>query len=127
MFSTSTLEHHSLKHLKDNLPIHPDDPKFSQQFACAPKDDAIPSTSKPKQNLPHEELIHKQAEAAKQFLKKEQDLKGGQTSFPCPSAESFGLHFLDAGAPKHGIKQGPVKSSKMLKEDKEVKTKNDDK
>ena len=70
-YSASTWEHHSLKHLKENIPIHPDDPEFSKQFACAPGDDAIPSTSTPRQNLPHKEVIRKQAEAAKQFFKGE--------------------------------------------------------
>ena len=44
--SASPQEHHSLKHHKENLPIHPDDPDFSQQFACVPGDDAVPCTSK---------------------------------------------------------------------------------
>ena len=56
-YSASALEHHSLKHLKENLPIHPDDPNFFQQFACAPGDDSIPHTSK--QNLPCDEVIRK--------------------------------------------------------------------
>ena len=69
-YSASAWEHHSLKHLKENLHIHPDDPKFSQQFACAPEVDAIPSTSIPRQNLPHKEVIRKWAEASKQFFKR---------------------------------------------------------
>ena len=73
-YSASILEHHSLKHLKEDLPIHPDDPDFSQQFACVPGDDAVLSTSKPKQNLPHKEVIRKWAEAAKQFFTEEQTL-----------------------------------------------------
>ena len=72
-YSAYAWEHHSLKHLKENLPIHPDDPTFSQQLACVPGDDAIPHTSK--QNLPHEEVIRKWAEAAKQFLKKSKTWK----------------------------------------------------
>ena len=47
-YSASAWKHHSLKHLKENLPIHPDDPEFSQQFTCTPGDDAIPSIFKPK-------------------------------------------------------------------------------
>ena len=66
-YSASAWKHHSLKHLNENLPIHPDDPNFSQQFACIPGDDAVPSTSKPKQNLPHKDMIRKWAETAKQF------------------------------------------------------------
>ena len=50
--SASTWEHHSLKHLQENLPIHPGDANFSQQFAHGPGDDAVPHTSK--QNFPHE-------------------------------------------------------------------------
>ena len=90
-------------------------PKFAQQFACVPGDDANPSTSKPKQNLPHKEVIRKQAETTKQFLKEEQDLESSQTSFPCPKTEGLKLSSLETPAPKHGIKQGPIKSSKMLK------------
>ena len=51
-YSASAWEHHSLKHLKDNLPIHPNDPAFSQQFIGASSDDVVPSTSR--QSLPHE-------------------------------------------------------------------------
>ena len=65
------------KHLKENLPIHSDDPAFSQQFSGVPGDDAVPCTSK--QNLPHEEEIRKQAEAAKQFFEEEQDLEVSHT------------------------------------------------
>ena len=74
-YSASAWKHHSLKHLKENLPIHPDDPDFFQQFACVPGDDTMPSTSKPKQNLPHEEGIRKWAEAAKQFFKENKTWK----------------------------------------------------
>ena len=125
-YSASTWEHHTLKHLKENLPIHPNDPEFSQQFACVPGNEATPSTSKPKLNLPHTGVIFKPAEATKQFLEEEEDLAGGQTSFPCPSAEGFGLSSHEAAAPKHHIKQGPVKSSKKCKEAKEVKTKDEE-
>ena len=88
-YSASAWEHHSLKHLKENLPIHPDDPDFSQQFACVRGDDAVPSTSK--QNLSHKEEIRKWEKAAKQFFKEEQDLEGSQTSLPCSKTE--GLKF----------------------------------
>ena len=74
--------------MKENLPIHPDDPNFSQQFAHVPGDDDIPSTSKPKQNLPHEEVIRKEAEASEQFFK-EQNLESSQTSLPCPKTEGL--------------------------------------
>ena len=84
-----TWEHHSLKHLKENLPIHPDDPTFSQQFPGIPNDDAVPCTSK--QNFSHKEEIRKWAEAAKQFFEEEQDLKVSHTSLPCSKTE--GLKF----------------------------------
>ena len=70
-YSASAWEHHSLKHLKDNLSLFPDDPTFSQQFMGASSDDIVPCTSK--QNLPHEEEVRKQAEDAKQFFGEEQD------------------------------------------------------
>ena len=44
-YSASTWEHHTSTNSKENLPIHPDDPAFSQQFACVLGDEAIPSTS----------------------------------------------------------------------------------
>ena len=118
-YSASAWEHHSLKHLKEELSIHPDDLNFSQQFACVPGDDVVSSTSKPKQNLPHKEVIRKQTEAAKQFFKEEQDLESSQTSLPCPKSEGLQLSSLEIPAPKHHIKQRPIKSSKKLK----VKTK----
>ena len=58
-YSASTWEHHTLTHSKENLPIHPDDPAFSQQFACVPGDEATPSTSGSVPNLPHAAVIHK--------------------------------------------------------------------
>ena len=71
-YSTTAWEHHSLKHLKDNLPIYPNDPAFFQQVMGVPSDDVIPCTSK--QSLPCEEEVRKWAEAAKQFFEEEQDL-----------------------------------------------------
>ena len=94
-YSASTWEHHSLKHLKENLSIHPDDPSFTQQFSCVPGYDAVPFTSKP--NFPQEEEIRKWAEAAKQFFKEEKDLEGSQTSLPCSNTE--GLMFPSDSGP----------------------------
>ena len=62
-YSASAWEHHSMKHLKDNLPVFPDNPAFPQQFRSACNDDAVPST--PRQSLPHGEEVGKWAEAAK--------------------------------------------------------------
>ena len=56
-YSTSALEHHTMKHLEDNLPIFPDDPAFTQKFIPHSIGDAVPSTSK--QVLPHEEEVRK--------------------------------------------------------------------
>ena len=58
-YSASTWEHHTSTHTKENLPIHPDDPAFSQQFAGSPRDGAIPSTSGCIPYLPHATVIHK--------------------------------------------------------------------
>ena len=58
-YSASTWEHHTLKHVKEKLPIYPDDPAFSQHFACVSGDEVIPSTSKVTLNFPHAEEIHK--------------------------------------------------------------------
>ena len=125
-YSASTWEHHTLKHLKENLPIHPNDPAFSQQFAYVSGDEATPSTSKPQLNLPHGDVIHKQAEAAKQFLEEEGDPEGGQHIFHCPSTGYLKLSFHEVATPKHHVKQGPVKSSKKFKETKAVKSKDKD-
>ena len=124
-YSASTWEHHTLTHIKKNLPIHPDDPEFSQQLAHVPGDEATPSTSKPNLNFSHTEVICKQTEAAKHSLEEEGDLEGGQTSYPCPSVESFRLSSHEATAPKWHTKQGPVKSSKKFKEAHGVKTKDE--
>ena len=42
-YSTSAWEHPTHKHMQDNLPIHPDDPAFSEQFGEV---DTLPFTSK---------------------------------------------------------------------------------
>ena len=108
------LEHHSLKHLKENLPIHPDDPTFSQQFSGVPGDDAIPCTSK--QNFPHEGRNQKMGRSCQTiFFEEEQDLEVSQTSLPCSKTEGLKLSSLETPALKCHIKQGPVKSSKKLK------------
>ena len=73
--------------------------------------------------MPHEEEVRKWAEAAKQFFEEEQDLEVSQTSLPCSTTEGLKLSSLDTPALKHHVKQGPVKSSKMLKN----KPKDDDK
>ena len=46
-------------HTTENLPIHPDDSAFSQQFAGSPRDGAIPSTSRSVLDLPDATVIHK--------------------------------------------------------------------
>ena len=57
-YSASTWGHHTLKHVKENLPIHADDPAFLQ-FAMVSGDEATPSTSKSTLDLPHAEVICK--------------------------------------------------------------------
>ena len=42
-YSASAWEHHTQRHIQDNLSIHPDDPTFYQQFSEAA---TLPSTSK---------------------------------------------------------------------------------
>ena len=74
--------------------------------------------------VPHEEMIRKWEEAAKQFFKEEQDLEGSQTPLPCSTkTEHPKLSSLEIPTFKCRAKQGPVKSSKKLK----LKTKDDDK
>ena len=58
-YSASAWDHHTSTHSKENLPIHPDDPAFSQQFACGSGDEATPSTSGFVPNLPHATVIHR--------------------------------------------------------------------
>ena len=78
-YSASTWEHHTSPHSKENLPIHPDDLAFSQQFACRSGDGATPSTSGFASNLPHATVIHRWAETAKLFLEERSD----QSTFHC--------------------------------------------
>ena len=111
-YSASDWEHQTLKHIKENLPIYLDDPAFFQQFA---EDEAIPPTSKFTPELPHAKVIHKRAEAAKQFLEEE----SSQSTFHCPSTDDPDPSHPKA--PKCHIKQGPVKSSKKLKKATKVK------
>ena len=118
-YGASAWEHHTLKHVKENLPTYPDDLAFSQQFAYVSRDEATPSTPKSTIELHHAEVIHKRAEAAKQFLE-----EGGQSTFHCPSTEnSEPSHHK---APKHCVKQGPMKLSRKWKEATEVKAKDKD-
>ena len=112
-YSASAWQHHSLKHLKDNLPIYPDDATFSQQFLGVLSDDVVSCTSK--QNVPHEEEVRKQAKAAKQFLEEEQEQKVSQTSLPCSKTERLKLSSLANPFCKCHVKQRPIKSSKILK------------
>ena len=69
-YSTSAWEHHTHKHMQDNLPIHPDDPAFSEQFGEV---DTLPSTSNLASILPPSINIHERARAAKQFLEEGND------------------------------------------------------
>ena len=54
-YSVTAWEHHTMKHLKDNLHIFPDDPAFTEKFIPESIGDAALSTSK--QILPHEEEV----------------------------------------------------------------------
>ena len=91
-----------MKHLKDNVPIYPDDPISSQQFMGIPSGDVIPCTSK--QSLPHEEEVRKWVEAAKQFFEEEQDQEVSQTSLSCSETEGLKLSSLVTPVPKHHVK-----------------------
>ena len=81
-YSASTWEHHTSTHTKENLPIHPDDPAFSQQFAGSPGDGVISSTSRSVPALPHATVIHKQAEAVKHFLEEGSDRSSFHFPYP---------------------------------------------
>ena len=50
-YSATAWEHHTMKHLKDNMSIIPDDPTFTEKFIPQSSGDAAPSTSK--QVSPH--------------------------------------------------------------------------
>ena len=65
-YSITAWEHHTMKHLKDNLPIFPDDPTLTEKCIPQSSGDAAPSTSK--QVLPHKEEARKPAQDAKCFL-----------------------------------------------------------
>ena len=90
--------------MQDNLPIHPDDPAFSEQFG---EIDTFPSTSKLTSTLPPSINIHERANAAKQFL--EEDNK--ESTFPFQGTQTH----MAPPIPKCCLKQGPIKSSKKIK------------
>ena len=96
-YSTSAWEHHTHKHAQDNLPIHPDDSGFYEQFGEA---DTLPLTSKLTSTLPPSINIHERARATKQFLEE------GNDESTSPSQET---QTLKLPTPKHHIKQGPIK------------------
>ena len=113
-YSTSAWEHHSIKHLKDNLAIFPDDPTFPQQFMLPSSSDAVPSTLR--QGLPHEKEVRKWAQAAKCFFEEEQAPSQVSTPAPLtPKMEGLRLRSLEPQVPKCHVKQAPIKSSKKLK------------
>ena len=58
-------ENNTTKHLKDNLPVFPDDPAFAEKFIPQSSSYASPSTSK--QALPHEKEVIKWAQSTKCF------------------------------------------------------------
>ena len=91
--------------MQDNLPIHPDDPAFSEQFGEV---DTVPSTSKLASILPPTINIHERAKAAKQFLEEGYDeLTSPVQDTQPPSPPS---------TPKHYKKQGPIKFSKKSRQ-----------
>ena len=85
-FSASAWENHICKHLKDGLPLFPDDPAFTQ---LSPEN--LPSTSGPTSESFPFEVILDRAKVAKQCLEEESK---APTSL------------------KHRVKQGPVKRAK---------------
>ena len=103
-YSTSAWEHHTHKHIQDNLPIHPNDPAFSEQFG---KISTLPSVSKLTSTLPPSINIHKRAEAAKQFLVEENK----RVNIPFEDAQTP----MSSLTPKHHPKQGPIKSRKKIR------------
>ena len=90
--------------MQDNLPIHPDDPVFSEQFGEV---DTLPSTSKLASILPPSVNIHERARAAKQFLEEGND----ESTSPFQDTQTP----KSPSTPKHCIQQGPIKSSKKIK------------
>ena len=100
-YSASAWEHHTCRHTQDNLPIHPDDPGFYEQFSAT---ETLPSTSKLATILPQTNNIQERAKAAKQFIEE------GDKKSPSPGARTH-----SPTTPKRCIKQGPIKSSKKVK------------
>ena len=105
------LREHHLKHLKDNLPIYPDDPTFSQQFMSTSSDDVVPSTSR--QSLPHEEEVKNGQKLPNSSLRKNKTPV--KSPLQDPKMEGFRLSSLELQGPKCHVKQGSIKSSKKLK------------
>ena len=65
---------------------------------------------------PMKKEVRKWPEAAKCFFEEEQDSSQVSTPAPLtPTMEGLRLSSLEPQIPKHPIKQGPIKSSKILK------------
>ena len=82
-YSASAWEHHTHKHVLDNLPIHPDDPAFSEQFG---EIGTLPPVSKLISTLPPSINIHERAKAKaiKQFLAEDNK----ESTFPFQDAQT---------------------------------------
>ena len=103
-YSASAWEHHTHKHVLDNLPIHPNAPAFSEQFD---EIGTLPSVPKLTSTLPPSINIYERAKDAKQFLAEENK----ESTFPSQGAQTP----MSSPTPKHCPKQGPIKSSKKVK------------
>ena len=117
-YNATAWEHHTMKQLKDSLPVFPNGPAFTEKFISQSSGDAAASTSK--QVLPNKEEFRKWVQAAKCFLEEEQTTGQVPTLVPLtPKREGLKLSSLEPQAlsmsQKCHIKQGPVKSSKRLK------------
>ena len=110
-YSASAWEHHSLKHLKDNLPIHPDDPVFLSNswvllvmmLFLVPPDKACLMRKRSENGL---KLPNSSLRKNKTPVK---------SPLQAPKTEGLRLSSLESQVSKCQITQGPIKSSIILK------------
>ena len=100
-YSASEWEHHTHKHIQDNLLIHLDDPAFYQHFCEV---ETLPATSKLISVIP--QTIWERAKAAKQFLEEGDD----ESTHPLPEVPVLGSCKTPSEIPKCQVKQDPIKT-----------------
>ena len=117
-YRASAWDCHTMKHLKDNLPIFPDDPALARNSYPILVVMLFPALQNKFYLM--KKILESEHKPLNVSLRK---IKPGQVPTPgppIPKMEGLKLSFLEPEAPsiqrtEHHIKQGPVKSSKKFK------------